>query len=431
MKVTFLGLCLLALLFTFTTQTFAVDFTVTRTDDRNTTCNSGVDCSLREAVGAANAAATDDTINFASGLTTITLTNEIVIANSGTLAVQGLGTNVLTISGNNRTRIFLTELATIAIRDVTLTEGSCVYTMAGFCGAAVYANEGSLTLDRVYVLNNNAGSFGSGGGIYLNGGTHFILNSTFYNNYSGTRRTGGGIVNSGGTLTIVNSTISNNRAGYGGGGILNNGNLTLRNVTIFGNSANPSCFSVICPGTGGGLYHGSGNLNISNTIIAGNVSGGEGSLLGLPGPPEIDFAGGTITSEGNNLIGDSTGDATYTRNPINYQPSDILDTNPQLDILQNNGGTTPTHALLAGSPAIDRGLNANVVLSTDQRGFPRIVDGNNDGIPTVDIGAFEVQPVVVLPTKKEQCKNGGWMTFTIPRKFKNQGDCIQFVNTGK
>jgi len=35
------------------------------------------------------------------------------------------------------------------------------------------------------------------------------------------------------------------------------------------------------------------------------------------------------------------------------------------------------------------------------------------------------------PTSKDQCKNGGWMTFNSPRAFKNQGDCIQYVNTGK
>lgn len=35
------------------------------------------------------------------------------------------------------------------------------------------------------------------------------------------------------------------------------------------------------------------------------------------------------------------------------------------------------------------------------------------------------------PTSKEQCKNGGWMTFNYPRTFQNQGDCIQFVNTGE
>ena len=35
------------------------------------------------------------------------------------------------------------------------------------------------------------------------------------------------------------------------------------------------------------------------------------------------------------------------------------------------------------------------------------------------------------PTNKDQCKNGGWKSITIPRKFKNQGDCVSFVDTGK
>ena len=36
-----------------------------------------------------------------------------------------------------------------------------------------------------------------------------------------------------------------------------------------------------------------------------------------------------------------------------------------------------------------------------------------------------------LPTSKADCKNGGWQRFSFPYSFKNQGDCIQFVNTGK
>jgi hypothetical protein len=93
-----------------------------------------------------------------------------------------------------------------------------------------------------------------------------------------------------------------------------------------------------------------------------------------------------------------------------------------------NGGTTFNHALLFTSPAIDKG-NA---FGTDQRASARPVDdatiinaGNG-----ADIGAFEVQFVNVTPMNVEQCKNGGWMTFTMPRTFNNQGDCIQF-NTGK
>jgi hypothetical protein len=34
------------------------------------------------------------------------------------------------------------------------------------------------------------------------------------------------------------------------------------------------------------------------------------------------------------------------------------------------------------------------------------------------------------PTDKDPRKNGGWQTFTIPLKFKNQGDCVSFVNKG-
>jgi hypothetical protein len=40
-------------------------------------------------------------------------------------------------------------------------------------------------------------------------------------------------------------------------------------------------------------------------------------------------------------------------------------------------------------------------------------------------------PPVGPPTNANQCKNNGWQTFNTPRSFKNQGDCIQYVNTGK
>lgn len=51
----------------------------------------------------------------------------------------------------------------------------------------------------------------------------------------------------------------------------------------------------------------------------------------------------------------------------------------------------------------------------------------------LDIGfrTYAGESGVGPPATKDACKNGGWATFTIPRAFKNQGDCIQFVNTGK
>jgi CSLREA domain-containing protein len=391
-------------------------FTVTRSDDRNNpTCASG-DCSLREAINAANASATDDTINFASGLTTITLTDVIYIYNAGTLAINGTGANVLTIDGGAGTnRIFFTFQATVTISGVTLTGGNGTGLYGYAAGGAIYAEQSTLTLDGVHVTGNTAGG---GGGVffgYVMGMTSRIINSTFSGNTAGScggfnnfgsltvsnstisgntaGNIGGGFCNSG-QLIVVNSTISGNTAASYGGGFVNIGYTTLLNVTITNNTAQ----------RGGGISQFSSNeedrestarLNLGNTIVAGNIA-----TTGIA--PEIyNSPYSIITSAGGNLVGDSPGDSTNTGTPIAYQPTDIRDTNPMLGALQNNGGITPTHALLAGSPAIDKGgINAFVFVSPiaapafDQRGtgFARIRDGNGDGIPTVDIGAFEVQP---------------------------------------
>jgi hypothetical protein len=65
--------------------------------------------------------------------------------------------------------------------------------------------------------------------------------------------------------------------------------------------------------------------------------------------------------------------------------------NARLKPLANNGGSTLTHALMTGSPAIDHGDNTEVGYITDQRGsrFPRIKDGDGDRTAIIDIGAFE------------------------------------------
>ncbi len=173
---------------------------------------------------------------------------------------------------------------------------------------------------------------------------------------------------------------------------------------------------------------------------------------------------------GVNYACESLGDRVIDTNLIgNCDPS--LTLGP----LQDNGGPTPTHALLPGSLAIDAGSNDfafnpfnNLLLLTDQRGFRRIADGNSDGTAIVDIGAFELQspdadadgildvddncPFTFNPDQadfdldgigdtcdqqtgpprnKEQCKDNGWMRFDFPRTFKNQGDCVQFVQRGK
>ncbi len=363
----------------------AATFTVTRSDDRDAVCISGVDCSLREAINAANIREFDDNVDFAPGITNIVLTDEIQIGrensdNYGSLSIRGSGANVLTIDGGVGTnRIFYINFRkNVIISGMTLTGGNGTGAMDSGSGGAIYSQGLEVMLRDVHVTGNTATS---GGGAFFRdySSATRISNSTFSGN---TANVGAGFFCDG-SLAIVNSTISDNTADLTAGGIMFTGLARLVNVTITNNKAN----------NGGGITKfGNGTINISNTIIAGNTA-----TSGVA--PDIRFESGSFSSVGGNLVGDSIGDSTNTGvNYISYRTSDIRDVDPRLDTLKLNGGTTPNHALLAGSPAIDAGLNALAFdpfngnpLLTDQRGFRRIFDGNNDGVAVVDIGAFEVQ----------------------------------------
>jgi hypothetical protein len=265
---------------------------------------------------------------------------------------------------------------TVRITGVKLSNGNGNGTNAGF-GGAVFVNGGNLILEAVDVTNNTVSGFGAG--VYIANSTNSrIAYSTISFNTSSNGC--GGVSISATTLYVVNSTFSDNTVTNFGGGLCldNNSSGTLRNVTIAGNSAN----------FGGGISVFASALNFGNTIVAANFAVDD---------PEITFLSGTVTSAGNNLVGDSAGDAQNTNTPIVYQSSDVLNTAPLLGPLtMANGGTTPTRALGPLSPAIDAGSNAlavdppsNVPLIIDQRGFTRIVDGNFDTLAIVDIGAYE------------------------------------------
>src|SRR5262249_48980985 len=110
-----------------------------------------------------------------------------------------------------------------------------------------------------------------------------------------------------------------------------------------------------------------------NTIVAGNQAASG---------PDVN---GNVTSLGYNLIGQTDGSTGWLGTDHTGTGANPLD--PQLGPLQDNGGRTPTHALLLGSPAIGMGDPA-VQTTTDQRGSVRVYGHSTD------IGAFETEDAV-------------------------------------
>ncbi len=325
-------------------------------------CTSAAgDCSLRGAISRANSLTGNDTITFDPSVFAATQTitlggSELIIAANGSLTLDGI--NGLRISGNNISRIFTVNAgAVVNFNNLTLSGGRSVTE-----GGAIF-NSGTITVTNSTISGNTA--INNGGAIF-NSGIITVTNSTFSGNTAGGK--GGAIYHNSGALALINSTVSGNGSNdngtFGGGIYVNSGSLNLTNSTIAFNAAN----------SGGGVFNSGGTVNAGNTIIARNSA-----LLSR------DFSG-TLNSRGYNLIGN-----TILTNITGIVTGNLLDINPQLAPLQNNGGGTFTHAPLSGSPAINAGNNslaldaAGQPLMTDQRGagFPRILNGR------VDIGAFE------------------------------------------
>jgi predicted outer membrane repeat protein len=351
-----------------------ITFTVNMDDDAGDgTCDAT--CTLRDAVTEANNNPADDTILFAQGLTTITLSNEIVIsggAANGSLTINGPGANILIIDGGPGTNRIFSTSGIVTISGLTLTGGNGGGTNQPGSGGAIYnVMEGVLTLDSLHITGNTATQ---GGGIYsaslFVAGYVTVSNSTISNNSS--NGDGGGIYASGPVTTVfklINSTVSGNSAGNIGGALFITGSPFLTGI---GNGSTVQISSATLTGniaTQGGkcIY-----LDVSHLTI-------EGSLL--DSATSIQISRGTgyadATSDGYNLARNGLG--------IPLAAGDIENTDPLLGPLQDNGGPTPTHALQSGSPAIDAGdPNFTPPPDYDQRGpgFPRVVN-------RIDIGAYE------------------------------------------
>jgi hypothetical protein len=252
---------------------------------------------------------------------------------------------------------------------VTVTNSTFSGNSTNFDGGGIYNTpSGAVTVTNSTFSSNSTGG-GAGGGI-LNAGGLTVTNSTFNGNPA---NFGGGIFNlSSGTVTVTNSTLSGNSAAFDGGGIYNAGVMTATHSTLSGNSASSN---------GGGIFNASGPLHLRNSLIADSPAGGDC------------LNNATILTNINNLIEDGS---------CNTGATGFVSGDPNLGPLQDNGGPTFTHALLPDSPAIDAAGDCTVFLDPDedQRGVARPLDGDDDGGPACDIGAFEVglsQTFIYLP----------------------------------
>jgi CSLREA domain-containing protein len=392
--------------------------------------NADGDCSLREAITAANTntavdacpagqpAPTVDVIGF-SVTGTITLTSgQLTITDD--LTIDGPGATNLTISGNNATRVLVVgggvtlTLEGVTVADGSASEGGGIQNLPGAAltvtnstffgnsataggaienfyngatltvtnstfsgnsgtfGGAIY-NVGTLTVSNSTLSGNSGGTRGAG---IDNGGTLTVTDSTFSGNLATSGGDGGGIASYGGTVTVTNSTFSGNSASGVGGGIDNllfpGGALTVTNSTFSGNSATQ----------GGGIHNYAGaTLTVTNSTFSGNSAAQGGGIS--------NYGAGTLrntvvadSTSGGNCAGAITGGGGNLSWPDATCPG--INQDPLLEPLANNGGPTQTMALMPGSAAIDTAVLANCP-ATDQRGVPRPQGAG------CDIGAFELE----------------------------------------
>lgn len=350
---------------------------------------------LREAVEQANAVPESEIVfdnNVFNTAQRITLENGDILISSSVF-IDGPGAELLTISGNNESRIFTIEdsigdQANVTINQVTLTAGNgisevqigrggCVLNRenltlnstvvtgcdAGGAGGGVWTLGGDLTVNDSTITNSVADR--RGGGLYLRDAVIEINNSTIANN-SALNEEGGGIyTDARADVTINNSTITGNFAAQGGDGVyvrFNTSTLSLNQVTVYKNNEN----GIQSPG----------DVSLTNSIIAGHTEN------------DCVLNTASLNTLSNNLDTDSSCDV----DAVNH----ITVSDPMLEPLANFGGPTLTHRPMPGSPMIDAGDDP-LCLDFDQRGVERPQDGDADNEAVCDIGAVELAETEDVP----------------------------------
>jgi CSLREA domain-containing protein len=371
-----------------TSRTFLVD---SKLDGVDATPGDGVCstaaslCTLRAAIQEANALPGAEVINVPAGTYALTISgkNENAAASGDldvteSVTINGAGTASTIIDANAIDRVFEFRGSggAYVVSSLTMRNGSTIGSTAGGC---IALNAGSLTMPRVTITDCTAAN--AGGGIWINPST---------------------------IVTIVGSTIAGNSAPQGGG-INSQGMTTIANSTISGNTATSS--------VGGAIFaHVAGVTSLKNVTISGNSSG-SGAAVGVISPAQLDARNTIIASSAGAANSNCAGPISNLGNNLEFPGTTCGFTaaDPLLGVLADNGGSTFTHALGAGSPALDAGDNATCaagpVSGVDQRGASRPFDAQCD-IGAVE-GASNAAPTITTQPSDQAVNAGQTAQFQI------------------
>ena len=393
------GVCLL----TLTAGAQAATIEVTTTADPAVSSCPGPECSLREAVAVsgegeviklAGSSGSPDEYKLTQG-------HQIVVSTSLTITGNGTDASIIDGSANMNNRIMKVAGGIVRIEGVKFTRGfdgadeglegcSPCETIRAHGGGALY-NAAVVELENVIFEGDGISSGQPTGGAIGNAGTLDLRNVSFPEDNAAI---GGALFSRGGTINAENVTFENDGTSAFDGGtvfLTGGGNASFTNATVVGSGWSSSF--------GGGIDSSGSTLTLTNDTFSGNIRGAletdtggnttvQNTILGSGFSDNADF---DCVGEGKGTnVNTTTAKAITTDLGNNIDQDGVCGLNasgdkskvdPKLAPIADNGGLTPTQALLHGSPAIDAG-SLSACPASDQRGVVHPQE-------SCDIGAFE------------------------------------------
>jgi hypothetical protein len=375
----------------------------------------GPDCTLRDAVAAANSDSAVGGCPAGSGGGVVVLppraTINLTAVDNGSNALPLVTSPVILRGSETRVQraawlacdggpgMRLAEVADgglLTLDGLVLARGCLPGTDIG---GGVLVSGGTLVLQGASV---EASAAGSGGGIAVDGGGLYLFDSTIRDNRADESGGGLAILSPADVVRISGSTLSGNRALWGGAAaVAAQAPFSVINSTFSGNLATGSAggLLVAAPGAAAGLDFTTVTGNAApfgaGLLVAGGSARLHGSLVGDNSGLGADCAApgsGALEASGANL--DTDGSCAWLAGGAVETVADL-----GLSPLGSYGGATRTHLPLAGSAALDAladcRTSRGAPLLVDQRGLPRPVDDPGAPGSGCDLGAVEGSPIFV------------------------------------